>query len=72
MLYLLSVFPERGQLPAILSPLLCVRRDSVIFGFTYKRFVKAHSVKWAETFTEKVKGLYGKAVSFSLVTGTFS
>jgi hypothetical protein len=26
--------------------------------------VKAHSVKWAEAFTEKVKGLYGKAVLF--------
>jgi hypothetical protein len=64
MLYLLSVFPERGQQLAILCPLFCVRRASVIFNFAYKRFVKAHSVKWAEAFTEKAKGLYGKAVSF--------
>jgi hypothetical protein len=71
MLYLFPVFPERGQLLAILSPLLCVRRASVIFGFAYKRFVKAHSVKWAEAFTEEVKGLYGKAVFFLLVSGAF-
>jgi hypothetical protein len=64
MIYLWPVFPERGQFFAILSSLLCVRRAGVIFGFAYKRFVKAHSVKWEEASTEEVKGLYGKAVCF--------